>query len=77
MNNITTIKSYNKNLVCVIEREFYDDNDLLEKIEYKSKDENRVRKYDYKFNDKHDWIKRMTTDDGEPRFITDREIIYY
>lgn len=77
MNNITTIKSYDKNLVCDIEREFSDYNDLLEKIEYQSKDENRVRKYDYKFNDNHDWITRMTTDDGEPRFITDREIIYY
>lgn len=77
MNNITSIKSYDRDLVCNIKREFYDSNNLVEKIEFQSGVKRRVRKYDFKFNDNHDWIMRMTTDDGEPRFITDREIIYY
>lgn len=77
LNNITTIKGYDGHLVCNTEKEFYDSNDLLEKIEFHLEDRIKVRKYDYKFNDNHDWITRMTTDDGEPRFITDREIIYY
>lgn len=77
LNNINLIKNYDGGIVRSFEKEFYDSNDILERIEYHSEDKIKIRKYDYKFNDNHDWITRMTTDDGEPRFITDREIIYY
>ena len=77
LNNINLIKNYDGIIVRSFEKEFYDSNDILERIEYHSEDKIKIRKYEYKFNDKHHWITRMTTDDGEPRYITDREIIYY
>ncbi len=37
----------------------------------------RYKVLDKCFSDPYREFTRMTTDDGEPRFITDREIIYY
>lgn len=57
--------------------EYYDEHDRLKEITYNTDGKLVVRRYELVYNDKNDWITQMVTDNGEPRFVTDREIEYY
>ena len=49
--------------------------DLQENMDVE--DMGEQRKYEYIYNKNNDWITLMVTDDGEPRYVIDREIDYY
>lgn len=44
---------------------------------FKSKDSNYKREYEYTFNERGHWIRQVVMNDGEPRYIYERNIEYY
>jgi hypothetical protein len=57
--------------------DLYDSNGYLKESIFGELGKKTYRKFEYVFNENNDWITQMVTDDGEPRYVIDREITYY
>lgn len=75
--NIITEAEYHMENEISSSEEFYNESGLLIGFRFDYEGKSIFRKYEYVFNERNHWITKMVTDNGEPRFVTDREIEYY
>ena len=70
--------NYDDELISIMTYEFDDNGNLIEENKYDKDGELEDEfSYEYKFDDKENWIQKTIFEDDKPTFIIEREIKYY